>query len=184
MAEDAGQPAAGPRPGILMRLAGRLASLEEALAIFCLIGVAAMVNLQSIDRVRPDPFIWTEEMARAFQIWLSYLALGVVTHHGLHIGIDAITVRLRGLLRLAVLTAIELLNAAVFGFLAVQGYGLVKASAGMELVSTEFPVALIIWPLVIGSGLATLHSLLRCLDRLVTPAHDTAPAVAPIPKDA
>lgn len=147
----------------LAAAAAVLAFLEEGLAAACLVGIAVLVNFQFLDRFSGDPYVWTEEVARILMIWMAFLGAAAVSRRGVHIGVDAVQLRLKGVARAVYFRAIETLTAVVFAFVCWQAFLLLRGSRGVELASTEWPIAVIIWAMVCGTGLGAAHALLRAI---------------------
>jgi TRAP-type C4-dicarboxylate transport system permease small subunit len=59
------------------------------------------------------------------------------------------------------LTIRDLVMVAVYSLVAWQGWSLAGNVAGMPLVATEWPTALLAWPVVLGGVLIVLHVMVR-----------------------
>ena len=147
----------------MMRLLRLIGVVEEAIAMACLVGIAVLVNVQFMDRMSSEPWVWTEEVSRVLMIWLAYLGCAAATRRGIHIGVDAVMSRLSGMARQVAFRLLEGLAALVFGFVCWQGVLLLKGSRGVELASTEWPIAVIVWAIIVGAGLSCMHAASRCL---------------------
>lgn len=140
---------------------------EEGLAIVLVAAMAGVVNLQIVARyVFGAPFIWCEEVSRLILVWLTFVAAAALLRRGGDIAVDTFVDMLAPAWHRAVLAARDVLMMAVFGLVAWEGFRLAGAVAGMPLVATEWPTALLAWPLVIGCSLIVLHVLLRLLRSL------------------
>lgn len=65
--------------------------IQKTLIILFLIGIIISTFLQVFTRyVLNHPFMWTEEMARFFGVWLVMLAAGVLLKNNEHCGLDLI----------------------------------------------------------------------------------------------
>lgn len=149
---------------------------EEWLCILCLIGIAVILNMQIIERyVVDNPMIWPEEIARCLMIWIAWIGMAAVTRRGSHIGFDLLFSRLPPRVRRVYDTLVDVAMGVFFIFLAVQGYLLARITADLTMAATELPTSLIVWPLVIGSVLSTLHCIVRIVQRLT--GVDFAPQV-------
>ena len=147
---------------------------EEWLCIVCLVAIAAILNLQILDRyVMDDPMIWPEEIARCLMIWVAWIGTAAVTRRGAHIGFDLLFSRLTGPVRIAYDTLIDILTGGFFMFLAIQGWKLAIVTADLTMAATELPTSLIVWPLVIGAGLSVFHCIVRVVTRLTGTAELT-----------
>ncbi|WP_293868164.1 TRAP transporter small permease [uncultured Alsobacter sp.] len=148
---------------LFTQAAALIAAVEEWGAAACLVGVAVLVNFQFIDRFSGEPYVWTEEVSRILMIWMACLGMAAVTRRGVHIGVDAVQTRLKGTVRSVYFRLMEGITCVVFGFVCGQAILLLRGSRGVELASTEWPIAVIIWAMVVGAGLSAVHALMRCL---------------------
>ena len=140
---------------------------EEWTCILCLAAIAAILNMQILDRyLLDDPMIWPEEIARCLMIWIAWIGTAAVTRRGSHIGFDLLFARLPSRWRPVYDTAIDIAMGGFFVFLAIQGWLLADVTADLTMAATELPMALIVWPLAIGSGLSAMHCLVRTTFRL------------------
>ena len=136
--------------------------IEEFAAIGLLTAIAALVNLQVVARyVFDSPFIWPEEITRILLIWLCYVAAGAVTRRSAHIAVDTLVLLLPSALRRIVLILIDLAMITLFIALAVIAHQLATAVVGMNLIATNLPTSILVWPVILGGGLIALHSALR-----------------------
>ena len=156
----------------MMRLSRAIGVVEEWLCILCLVAIAVILNMQIVDRyVMDDPMIWPEEIARCLMIWVAWIGAGAVTRRGAHIGFDLLFSRLTGPGRVAYDTLIDILTGGFFVFLAIQGFKLAVITEDLTMAATELPTSLIVWPLVIGSGLSVFHCIVRIVARLTGSAN-------------
>jgi len=126
--------------------------LAALLALLCLVVLTGVVTRYAFNQ----PVIWSEEVARYFFIWISFVGAGVGVKHAANFGLNLVSVRLsargRWLLDLAVDVTV-----AVFGF-ALMYYGwkimplvrMVRGSAvdiSMDWIFLAIPVGglLMVW---------------------------------------
>ncbi len=64
-------------------------------------------------------------------------------------------------LRRAVAVLRDVVLAGLYLLVAWEARRLVEALSGMTLVATDWPVALLVWPLLLGSLLLALHAAAR-----------------------
>jgi TRAP-type transport system small permease protein len=162
-ATSLGEGEGAARRSALATGAAVLAAAEEWTAAACLVGIAALINFQFLDRFSGDPYVWTEEVARVLMIWMACLGVAAVTRRGVHIGVDAVLVRLSGRVRSVYFRVIETLTGLVLAFVCWQAILLLHGSRGVELASTEWPIAVIIWAMICGAGLGAIHALVRAV---------------------
>ena len=128
------------------------------------VAMTVIVNLQIFARyVFHAPMIWPEEVTRLTLVWLTFLGAAAMGRRASDIAVTTFVEmlptegqRLALLLRDAVLVAL-------FALVAREGVRLADAVEGMPLVATEWPTALLAWPVAIGGALMALHPALRFL---------------------
>ncbi len=118
------------------------------------------------------PFVWSEEVTRLLLVWLTFIAVAALIRRGGDIAVDTFTNMMPRLLRSTVLALRDVLMLFVYGLVAWQAYRLAGNVAGMPLVATDWPTALLAWPLVIGCLLVFLHVFIRLLRALLLPQEE------------
>ncbi|MBP6853115.1 MAG: TRAP transporter small permease [Rhodoferax sp.] len=177
-------PGAAPVPPWLVRLLridGGIGRLEEWIGIALVAAMAVVVNLQIVARyVFDKPFIWPEEVARLILVWMAFVGAAALIRRGGDIAVDTFIDMLAPARRRAMLLLRDLLMVAVYTLVAWQGWRLAGNVAGMPLVATEWPTALLAWPVVVGGVLVVLHVLVRraCAWAGMAPLAHTAQASA------
>lgn len=155
------------RPAWLERLQGmdnRIGQFEEWLGIALVAGMACIVNLQVLARYAFDrPFIWSEEVCRLILIWMSFVGAAAMIRRGGDILVDTFVDMLPPAARRAMLGLRDVTMVLVYALVAWQGLRLAGNVAGMPLVATEWPTALMAWPVCLGGVLITLHVVVRRL---------------------
>lgn len=149
----------------LLGVAGNgIGRLEEAVAMALVVAMAVVVNLQVFARyLFHAPFIWPEEVVRLILVWLTFLASAALTRHGADIAVDTFVDMMPTRMRRAFRAGRDVVLVVLFVWVAVQGWRLAAAVAGMPLVATEWPTSLLAWPLTIGGGLIAFHALTRLI---------------------
>lgn len=151
-----------------------LRRIEESAAIALVIAIAAIINLQVFCRyVLDSPLIWPEEISRLGLIWLTYMAAAACTARGSHVRVDTLLLALTPARRRGLETGIDFVLVLCFGALAWFGWRLAGSLGGMETAVVELPMAILIWPLVIGCALSSFHSAARILLRHFDGGADT-----------
>ena len=154
--------AAAPARSWLGRAEAGLGWIEEALAIGLVVAIGVLVNLQVVARyVFHAPFIWPEEVTKLMLVWLAFLGAAAVSRRGADMAVNTFVELMPPGWRRIVACARDLMLAGLYLFVAWEAQRLVEALAGMTLVATEWPVALLVWPLLLGSLLLALHAAAR-----------------------
>lgn len=150
----------------LQTLIGRV---EELLGILLIAALAAVVNLQIFSRyVFNAPFIWPEEVSRLLLVWMSFVGAAALTRRGADIAVDTFVLMMPGRARRLFHIGRDVTMIALFCFVAFQGVELAGAVAGMPLIATGMPTAMLAWPLVICGALTVFHCAMRVLILLFT----------------
>ncbi|MCR6670752.1 TRAP transporter small permease [Devosia ginsengisoli] len=145
------------------RLDDLLGMLEDATGITLVVVLALVVNLQIFSRyLFHAPFIWPEEVARLLMIWIAFVGSAAVTRRGADMAVDTFVLLMPEGLQRALAIIKDLVLAALFIFIALQGKALADAVSNMPLIATGWPTSLLAWPLVVGGVLTAIHSLIRC----------------------
>jgi len=146
----------------LLQLDGSIGKMEEWSGIVLVAIMAVIVNLQVVARYAFDkPFIWPEEVSRLLLIWMTFIGAAALIRRGGDIAVDTFIDLLSPPRRRAMLLVRDLVMVAVYALIAWQGWRLAGNVAGMPLVATEWPTALLAWPVVIGGMLVVLHVVVR-----------------------
>lgn len=165
----------------LARLNIRLTRLTKYLALTAVGVMTAVILLQVFFRyVLNNSLPWSEELARYLMVWMTFLALPVVSrenqHAALEIVLGSLPGRLNALLQLVIYLLIGLVLVYAFS------RGLDFALKGQRMLATALPITKF-WSYVampIGFGLMMLVYLelaLRSIASLICP--DRYPASAP-----
>jgi TRAP-type C4-dicarboxylate transport system permease small subunit len=158
----------------LLRGLGRaedcLGRAETVVAMLLVTAMAVVVNLQIFARYLFNaPFIWPEEIARLTLVWLTFIGAAAAARSGTEIAVDTFVELMPPGARQVFRVGRDVVLVALFAFAATEGYALAEAVAGMPLVATELPTALLAWPVVVGSAFMALHPLLRIVRTLAVP---------------
>lgn len=141
--------------------------VEDAAIMLLLVAMTAIVNAQIIARyVFSAPMIWPEEVTRLTLVWVTFLGAAALGRRGADIAVTTFVEMLptMGQRRAQMLRDVVLF--LLFAFVAREGIRLADAVDGMPLVATEWPTALLAWPVAIGGGLMALHPALRIVRTL------------------
>lgn len=146
------------------RLDGVIGPVEETVGIVLVAMLAIVVNLQIFARyLFSSPFIWPEEAARLLMIWITFVGAAALTRRGADMAVDTFVLMMPERWQRRFMLMKDVVMAVLFVFVALQGYKLALAVAGMPLIALGWPTAMLAWPLVIGSVLIAFHSIVRVL---------------------
>lgn len=148
-------------PTGLDKLEAALGRLEEVAAVALLVAMTAVVNLQIFARALGAPMVWPEEVTRLTLVWLTFLGAAAMARLGGEIAVTTFVEMLSARGRVLAGVARDLVLLVLFAGVAREGWRLADAVSGMPLVATEWPTALLAWPVCIGGALMALHPALR-----------------------
>ena len=141
-----------------------MGALEEWVGMGLLALMAIVVNLEIFARyVFGSPFIWSEEVTRLTLVWLTFIAVPALIRKGGDMAINTFIDMLSPSLQRWAHVFRDILMILVYALIAWEGYRLASAVSGMPLVVTNWPTALLAWPLVLGGVLVILHVAVRLL---------------------
>lgn len=106
-----------------------LRQTERAVAIALLAGVVVVVLIGTVARFAGKPVIWTDEMAQALFVWLSFLAADITLQRRGHFRLDALTSFLPRKARIALDVVVQLLTCALLAMLLVYAWKLVQITS-------------------------------------------------------
>lgn len=146
--------------------------IEEAIGIVLVALLAVVVNLQIFARyLFSSPFIWPEEAARLLMIWIAFIGAAALTRRGADMAINTFVLMMPNRWQRRFTIMKDIVMAGLFAFVALQGYKLAVAVAGMPLIALGWPTAMLAWPLVIGGVLISFHSIMRVVRMTVLGEH-------------
>jgi TRAP-type C4-dicarboxylate transport system permease small subunit len=159
------------------RLDRALGQVEEAMGIVLVALLGIVVNLQIFARyLFSSPFMWPEEAARLIMVWIAFVGAAALTRRGADMAVDTFVLLMPPRWQRRFGLAKDAVMAVLFVFVALQGYKLAVAVAGMPLIALGLPTAMLAWPLVIGGGLIAFHSAMRVL-RVAVLGEELAPEI-------
>jgi TRAP-type C4-dicarboxylate transport system permease small subunit len=153
----------------LARLAGALGRSSTKAVKIILIAMVVVMTVLVIMQVLlrylfSSAFSWTEEIARYLMIWVSFLGAGLALQQGLHIGVEALVMRLsrRGRRRVSLVS-----KAAVLLFLIVLTVGGIQLAWFVRNQSSPALFLSMSW--AYGAAAAGgLYMAIQMLDSLLT----------------
>jgi len=164
-----------PATNWLVRVHDGIGHTEELVAIGLVATMGIVINLQVFFRYLVGrPFMWSEEVARLLLVWLTFIAAPATIRRGGDMAVDTFIDMLPLAVRRKVHVWRDALMILVYGLVAWEAYRLVRAVEGMPLVATEWPTALLAWPLVVGCLLIVLHVLVRLWQTVLVIRHGNA----------
>lgn len=166
-----------------MRLSRGLDRIESGSRVICGAAIAALFGamvlvggLQIFNRfVLNASLSWSEEFQRYSQAWLVFLAVPLAYSRGMHIGMEFLSGRLPGLVRIALSALIDLTWAALGVVLLVSGSHIVSMGTYQHSSGLGLPMAYVHSAIVISGGYILFIAIVRLL-HLVLPRPTDAPA--------
>lgn len=145
--------------------------VEEWVGMAAVAALAIVVNLQIFSRyLFHAPFMWPEEISRLLLVWITFIGAAGLSRRAGDLAVDTFIEMMPHGGRRAFLILRDAVMVALFLFVASQGYALANAVAGMPLVATGLPTALLAWPVIAGGLLTAFHCALRLGVHIAIPA--------------
>ena len=148
----------------------RIGYIVEMAAVLVFLGFFAAILLQIYTRyVVHNPLQWTEELARLFYVGMIFLAAAVAVdeHFRLRLGMDFI--KAHSLAGYRILTIfIDIITLIVLYYFAAGSYNRIVAGWTRILPATGFKQSFFYIPLLIGSSLLIVFTLLNLLSGILT----------------
>ncbi|QQR38427.1 TRAP transporter small permease [Devosia rhizoryzae] len=155
---------------VLKSIEAGIGHAEEWLGMAAVAALAIVVNLQIFSRyLFHAPFIWPEEISRLLLVWTTFIGAAALTRRAGDLAVDTFIEMMPYGPRRAFLILRDTVMIVLFGFVALQGFALANAVAGMPLVATGLPTALLAWPVVLGGVLTVFHCALRLVMHIAVP---------------
>jgi TRAP-type C4-dicarboxylate transport system permease small subunit len=139
----------------------RLSILEWAVAGLMTMLVVLVFTQVLVRYLTYHPLAWTEEAARYIFIWLCLIGAAVAARRGQHFAVDLVQRSLpAGALRI-VSTAIQVLEAAFYGLLALAGIRALGIVHLQQSPSLEIPMSIPYLAIPLGAALMAAIAMQR-----------------------
>lgn len=136
--------------------------VEDGAVMLLIVAMTVVVNLQIFARyLFSAPMIWPEEVTRLTLVWLTFLGAAALGRRCADIAVTTFVDKLPTVGQKVAMAARDIALVGLFAFVAGEGARLADAVEGMPLVATDWPTALLAWPVAIGGALMALHPALR-----------------------
>lgn len=135
---------------------------EEAFIVLLMAAMSALIGVQIFMRyVMQSSLSWSEELARYFFIWMTYLGIAYAVRKDAHIRVTMATDLLSERGRIAVRLLTHLIFAGFAFFVMVQGWTLVEKTFrfGQKSASLGIPMGIIYLAPLTGFALTGLRLL-------------------------
>lgn len=134
---------------------------EQALAFILLTGLTVLVVVQVFSRyVLNSPIPWTEELARFFFIWFTFVAAAYVMSQRKHIAVIVLSNVLNPKVTAAIEVAVNISVAVVAVIMAIGAYDLVESSMRLNAPASNIPMGVVYLSALVGYIFVAFHSLL------------------------
>lgn len=135
--------------------------------------MALVVALQVLFRYGLNQSLfWSEELARFFLVWLTFLGATVAYRRGMHPGVDVLTVRMSGRLRRGCAVFVHLVCMGFFAVMVVYG-ALFAHFIRMQISpALNLPKWIVMSVIPVSGGICLLHGMALTIKELSEPAGD------------
>jgi len=140
-------------------------SVIEAILFVQMIALLALILLQVLTRyVLQAAVPWTEEIARMLLVWLVMLGAAVATERSTHYLIVIFIEKFRGMARISVLIATNILGLIFLAVMVDAGIAYARANMHTVYISTQVSRGLIYLALPVGGAIMWLSLLLQSIE--------------------
>lgn len=139
------------------RLGNGLQKITGVLTVLSIVGVIAFGAIQVFSRyVLNQPLFGSEELARLFGVWMTFLGASIAVREGSHIKVELFHQRLKPRARLVVDWIIQLFVLAFSVPVTVYGVRLMLRSHILKSPALRFPMSILFAAVAVGSFLSCL----------------------------
>jgi TRAP-type C4-dicarboxylate transport system permease small subunit len=141
--------------------------LVDAVILVAVFGMVCLIGLQVGSRLMGASIAWTEELSRFLFIWTIWMGLGTGFRNGMHPALTMLTVLAPPALQPALRLIPALASVILFSVVSYHGWGLMQQQIrfGEQSAILQVGMWLATLPLVLGSGLAILGTLIHAFTR-------------------
>lgn len=153
-----------------MKVFDAFVSLVEKACTVLMATMTAVTFAQAFSRyVLNRSIFWTEETAIICMIFITFLGAFVALTKENHTRIDFVLLKFPPKVRKWVEAFNYLLIAALLAFVCYKGYPVAVTQGRFRTPGTHMPRSIYSIPILVGSGLMILYSLLLALRKVMTP---------------
>ena len=153
-------------PRAVTRLGGHVDRVAELVAVALLGTIVVLVFLNASFRyLFADPLVWTEEIVASLIIWLAVAGAFLALRRRQLITVDVLTAKLPAGPRAALAVAVQLLSAAVLGYLAWLGWQYLGLFGKDTSPFFGFPKAFYMAAIPVGMAAMAIACLLPAFSR-------------------
>lgn len=154
-----------------------LINIERFITSILLVGLFVLVITQVVTRyVFNSPLSWTEESARLFLVWLTFLAAAFVSSRRAHITVDLITTVVPKRVGQVIAVIADIIVAATAVVIAIGGIMLIDIVHTVTLPATGLPTGLLYAAALVGFVGVLFHTLIALYLQLRYPDDEPDPA--------
>lgn len=150
------------------RFGNWLEKIAGSLMVLALVGVITFGAVQVFFRyVLNQPLIGSEEMARLFGVWMTFLGASIAVREGSHIKVELFHQNLKPRARLVVDWIIQLFILAFSVPVTVYGLRLTLRSHILKSPALRFPMSILFAAVAVGSFLSCLFLLQKLISGVI-----------------
>ena len=149
---------------MLEKLSKVMTSIIESFCGIVVVGQAVIIAAQVIARVLGISLPWSEELARFFLIWLTFLGCSLAIKQDCHLSVDFFVKMAPQKIRLIIGLIVKFLMILFFGIILVYGVKLSVATMSTLSTSLQWPMGLIYFVLPVSAVISIFYIFLHTVD--------------------
>lgn len=149
---------------MLDKISKVMTSIIETFCGIVVVGQTVIIAVQIITRLLGISLPWSEELARFFLIWLTFLGCSLAVKQDSHLSVDFFVKKAPKKVQLVIGLFVKFLMIVFFGILLIYGMKLSIAAMATPSTSLQWPMGLIYMVLPISGIISIYYVILNTFD--------------------
>lgn len=149
---------------MLEKISKVMTSIIETFCGIVVVGQAVIIAAQVVTRLLDISLPWSEELARFFLIWLTFLGCSLAVKQDSHLSVDFFVKMTPQKVRLGIGLFVKFLMIVFFGILLVYGVKLSIAAMATLSTSLQWPMGFIYMVLPVSGIISMYYVILHAID--------------------
>lgn len=149
---------------MLDKISKVMTSIIETFCGIVVVGQTVIIAVQIITRLLGISLPWSEELARFFLIWLTFLGCSLAVKQDSHLSVDFFVKKAPKKVQLVIGLFVKFLMIVFFGILLIYGMKLSITAMATPSTSLQWPMGLIYMVLPISGIISIYYVILNTFD--------------------
>ena len=149
---------------MLDKISKVMTSIIETFCGIVVVGQTVIIAVQIITRLLGISLPWSEELARFFLIWLTFLGCSLAVKQDSHLSVDFFVKKAPKKVQLVIGLFVKFLMIVFFGILLIYGMKLSITAMATPSTSLQWPMGLIYMVLPISGIISIYYVVLNTFD--------------------